>query len=45
MIYLDLCLFMDDECGNLKVVNDGGEFAKNIAQKKKSGISQYSVAY
>ena len=28
-------VFIDEECGNLKVVNDGGELTKNINQKKK----------
>ena len=29
-------VFMDEECGNLKVVNDGGKRTRNINQKKKS---------
>ena len=33
-------LFIDEECGNLKLVSDGGELTRNINQKKKSDISQ-----
>ena len=33
-------VFTDEECENLKVVNDGGELPRNIDQKKKSGVSQ-----
>ena len=33
-------LFIDEECGNLKVVNDSGELPRNINQKKKSDVSQ-----
>ena len=33
-------VFIDEECENLKVVNDGGERPRNINQKKKSGASQ-----
>ena len=29
-------VFTDEECGNLKVVNDGGELTRNIKQNKKS---------
>ena len=39
-IYLDLCLFMDEECVNLEVVNDGRELTKKITPKKKSDVSQ-----
>ena len=35
--------FINEECGNLKVVNDGGELAKDINQKKKSDVSQKPV--
>ena len=28
-------VFNDEECENLTVVNDGGEFTRNINQKKK----------
>ena len=28
-------MFTDEECGNLKVVVDGGEVTLNIDQKKK----------
>ena len=31
-------VFIDEECGNLKVVIDGGELTRNINQKKKSGV-------
>ena len=31
--YLRL-VFIDEECGNLIVVNDGGELTENISQKK-----------
>ena len=27
-------LFMNEECGNLMVANDGGELTENISQKK-----------
>ena len=33
-------VFTDEECGNLKVVNDRGELTRNINQKKKSSVSQ-----
>ena len=33
-------LIMHEECGNLKLVIDGGELTRNINQKKKSDISQ-----
>ena len=36
-------VFIDEECGNLKVVNDGGELTRNINQKKKSDVSQEPV--
>ena len=32
--------FIDVECGNLIVVNDGGELTRNINQKKKSDVLQ-----
>ena len=32
--------FIDEECGNLKVVNDGGELTRNINQKKKPDVLQ-----
>ena len=31
---------MDEKCGNLIVVNDGGELTRNINQKKKSDVLQ-----
>ena len=33
-------VFIDEECGNLIVVNDGGKLTGNINQKKKSDVSQ-----
>ena len=36
-------MFINEECGNLKVVNDGGELARDIDQKKKSDGSQKYV--
>ena len=33
-------VFIDEECGNLIVVNDGGELTRNINQKKKSDLLQ-----
>ena len=33
-------VFIDEECENLIVVNDGGEITKNINQKKKSEVFQ-----
>ena len=32
--------FIDEECGNLVVINDGGERTTNINQKKKSDVLQ-----
>ena len=32
--------FIDEECGNVIVVNDGGELTRNINQKKKSDVLQ-----
>ena len=31
-------MFTDEECGNIKVVNSGGERTRNITQKKKSDV-------
>ena len=31
-------VFIDKECENLIVVNDGGELTQNINQKKKFGV-------
>ena len=28
--------FIDEECGNLIVVNDGGELTENISQKRQT---------
>ena len=33
-------VFINEECRNLKVVNDGGELTGDINQKKKSNVSQ-----
>ena len=33
-------VLIDEECGNLIVVNDGGELTRNISQKKKSNVLQ-----
>ena len=31
-------VFTDEECGNLIVVNDGGEFTINTSQKRSDGL-------
>ena len=36
-------MFIDKECGNLIVVNNGGELTRNINQKKKSGVLQKPI--
>ena len=33
-------VFIDEECGNLMVFNDGGEITRNVNQKKKSDVLQ-----
>ena len=33
-------VLIDQECGNPKVVVDGGEFPRNITQKKKPDVLQ-----
>ena len=33
-------VFIDEECENLVVVNDGGELTRNFNQKKKSEVLQ-----
>ena len=33
-------LFINEECGNLTVVMDGGKLTRNINQKKKSDFLQ-----
>ena len=33
-------VLIDEECGNLIVVNDGGELTRNIYQKTKSDVLQ-----
>ena len=32
--------FIDEQCGNLKVINDDGELTRNINQKKKLEVFQ-----
>ena len=34
---------INEECGNLKVVNDGGELTRDSNQKKKSGVDVHFV--
>ena len=36
-------VFIDEECENLIVVNDGGKLPRNINQKKKSEVLQKSI--
>ena len=36
-------MFIDEECGNLIVVHDGGELTRNINQKKKSEVLQQPI--
>ena len=36
-------MFVNEECGNLKVVNDGGELTRDINQRKKSDVLQKPV--
>ena len=38
--HLPWFVFINNECGNLKVVSDGGELSRNINQKRKSDVSQ-----
>ena len=33
-------VFIDEECGNLIVVNDGGELTRSFSKKKKSDVLQ-----
>ena len=42
MDYLGLLrlMFIDEECGNLKVVIDGGEITRNTNRKSKSEVLQ-----
>ena len=37
---LKVVVFIDEKCGNLKVVIDGGEFNRNINQIKTSSVLQ-----
>ena len=36
-------VFIDEECENLIVVNDGWKLTRNINQKKRSGVSQLFI--
>ena len=36
-------MFIDEECGILIRVSDGGELTGNTSQKKKSDILQYPI--
>ena len=36
-------LFIDEECGNLIVVNDGEKLTRNINQKKNADVLQYPI--
>ena len=36
-------VFIDEECGNLIVVNDGEKITRNINQKKNSDVLQYPI--
>ena len=38
-------VFIDEECGNLKVVVDGVELARNISKKKKPFYTPIDVCY
>ena len=38
--YSPKVVFIDEECGNLIVVNDGEEFTEYMNQKKKSDVLQ-----
>ena len=35
LLDLPRLIFIDEECGNLKAVVDGGELSRNINRKKK----------
>ena len=36
-------MFINEKCEDLILVNDGGKLTRNINQKKKSDILQYSI--
>ena len=36
-------VFIDEECGNLIVVNDGEKLTRNINQKKNADVLQYPI--
>ena len=39
LVDLPRLMFIDEECGNLKVIIDGGELNRNINRKKKSEVT------
>ena len=39
-LYILKVVFIDEKCGNLKLVIDRGELTRNINQKKKLGVLQ-----
>ena len=38
-------MFIDEECENIIVVNDGAELTRNITQTKKSDVLQLSIVH
>ena len=42
-ISLVILVFIDEECGSLIVVHDGGELTKNFNHKKRSDVLQYPI--
>ena len=38
LVYLPRLMFIDEECGNLKIVVDGGELTRNNDRKKSSEV-------
>ena len=40
LVDLPRLMFIDEECGNLKVVADGGELTRNNDRKKSSEVLQ-----
>ena len=40
LVDLPRLMFIDEECGNLKVAVDGGELTRNISRKKMSNLLQ-----
>ena len=39
-MYLPRLMFIDEECGNLKAVVDGGQLTRNNNRKRKSEVLQ-----